>query len=179
MLLSVTIGKAQTDEFVPGDLVVNAGLGIGTSLYSGGGFNTTLPPISISADYGIEQDFLDDGTIGVGGYFGIASAQYRTPLFFGGSEYGWNYTYTIIGVRGIYSYPIVDKLDSYVGAMVAYNHVSVKEVGDIPVGFSASSGGVRGSVFVGGRYYFSDVVSGMLELGYGISYLRLGIGIRI
>jgi len=44
--------------------------------------------------------------------------------------------------------------------------------------YSASAGGVAYSWFIGGRYYFSDKFAGMLELGYGITYLNLGIALK-
>ena len=31
------------------------------------------------------------------------------------------------------------------------------------------------SVFVGGRYHFTDNLAGFVELGYGVAYLNLGL----
>jgi hypothetical protein len=34
------------------------------------------------------------------------------------------------------------------------------------------------SFFVGGRYYFSEFFAAMLELGYGVSYLNIGVALK-
>lgn len=172
--------QAQESEFNKGDLVFNAGIGFGTTLWGGIGYSSTLPPISISGEYGIIEDFItSDMTLGVGGYVGIAGSEFSSTWF--GNRYGWRYTYTVIGVRGVVHYPLVDKLDTYGGLMLSYNSVSAKEIGDFPAGtgFSAASGGVGFSLFVGGRYYFTERLAGMMELGYGIAYVNLGVAFKI
>ena len=35
------------------------------------------------------------------------------------------------------------------------------------------------SWFVGARYYFTDKLAGMAELGYGITYLNLGVSLKL
>lgn len=177
--------KAQdvTPTFSEGDLVFNAGIGFGTSLYSGSLYSTTLPPLSISGEYGVADDFLTENlTLGVGGYFGIAGARYETYYGYPHREkYGWEYTYTVVGARGSLHYPAVEKLDTYAGLMLGYNFVSVKEFGDFPSIHSGSStsSDVTFSVYIGGRYYFKDNLAAMMELGYGVAYLNLGLAFKI
>lgn len=178
--LALTIGaKAQTPTFSQSDFVINAGIGFGTSLYSGTYYKSTLPPISFSAEYGVKDDFItDDMTLGIGGYVGFAGSKYEYD-YGGGNTYGWKYSYTVIGARGVVHYPFVDKLDTYGGLMLGYNIVSVKEIGNVPIGISSSSGGVAFSIFAGARYYFSDNFAVMGELGYGIAYLNVGVALKI
>ncbi len=38
--------------------------------------------------------------------------------------------------------------------------------------------GLVSSFFIGGRYYFSDSMAAMLELGYGVAYLNLGVAFK-
>ena len=45
--------------------------------------------------------------------------------------------------------------------------------------YSGSSSGAQFSWFAGGRYYFTDNLAGLLEVGYGISYLTLGIALKM
>ncbi len=169
---------AQDPIFFKGDKVLNLGIGFGTSLYSGGYNSMTVPPISASYEVGIQDDVLDIGSIGVGGYIGYLAYKWESTYF--GGNYGWKYSNLVIGARGTFHYPLLEKLDTYTGLMLGFNIVSSKEFGDYTgTGFSSSSSGVVWAWYAGGRYYFSDKIAGMLELGYGISYLNLGIAIKM
>ncbi|MCA1764606.1 MAG: outer membrane beta-barrel protein [Cryomorphaceae bacterium] len=177
-LLTCTAWSQAPPTFNKGDMVFNAGIGIGSTLYSGRLYSSTLPAISLSGEYGIEEDFLtEDLTLGVGGYIGIAGSKYETRFL--GDRYGWRYTYTIIGARAALHYPVADKLDAYGGAMLGLNIVSFREIGDVPSGISNDSSGLAFSLYVGGRYYFSEHFAAMGEIGYGIAWLNLGVAYKL
>jgi hypothetical protein len=167
-------GNAQ--PFIKGDKVINIGLGIGSTLYSGVGYKMGMPPLSASFEIGVTE--LGPGIVGVGGYFGIAS--YKWEDSFGGSTYGWKYSNTIIGARGNYHYNFAEKLDTYAGLMLGYDIISSKEIGDWPFGYdySANSSSFIWSFYIGGRYYFTDSFAAMLELGYGIAWLNIGVAFK-
>jgi len=171
-------GFSQSPTFQKSDLVFNAGIGFGSSLY-GSAYTTTLPAISISGEYGVIDDFItDDMTLGIGGYVGFAGSKYEYSGF--GTTYGWKYNYTVIGARGALHYPLVDKLDTYAGLMLGYNVVSFKEIGTAPLGITNSqSGGMTFSAYLGARYYLANNFAVMAELGYGIAYLNVGIALKI
>lgn len=172
-----TYANAQENLFQKGDKVVNVGLGLGTTLYSGTGYSSTIPPVSVSAEFGVKDDLFGKANLGVGGYLGIAGSEYKFSML--GSEYGWKYTYIIVGARGVLHYPLVDKLDTYGGLLLGYNVVSASEFGNVPMGFSASTGGLAYAGFIGARYYFTEKIGAMAELGYGISYLNIGLAIKL
>lgn len=170
-------GYSQSPTFSESDLVFNAGIGFGSSLY-GSSYKTTMPAISISGEYGVMDDFLTPGlTLGVGGYVGFAGSKYEYAGY--GGTYGWKYNYTVIGARGALHYPIVDKLDTYAGLMLGYNIVSFKEIGTAPIGMNASGSSMTFSAYLGGRYYVTDNFAVMAELGYGIAYVNLGVALKI
>lgn len=180
MLMFLFIGSvtnAQESTFAKGDKVVNLGIGLLSGLYTGGGYDSKTPPISVSVEYGVKDDVLDIGSIGIGGYLGYASAKYETN--WGTGSYGWKYTNFIIGARGSFHYPLVDKLDTYAGILLGYNVVSVKEIGTAPIGYSASGSSAIFSGYVGGRYYFTDKFAVLGELGTGIAYLNLGVAFKL
>lgn len=171
--------KAQDSTFNQGAIVLNAGIGFGTRLYTGNTFSSLLPPLSVSVEYGLEEDFLADNlTLGIGGYVGIARAKSEF-LLPDGNRYGWEYGYTVIGVRVAAHYPLVDKLDTYGGLMLSYNAVHSKPIGNVPQGSVAESGTAGLSLYVGGRYYFKDSIAAMAEVGYGVSFLNLGVAFRL
>lgn len=178
--LALTLGaKAQSPTFSQSDFVINAGIGFGTSLYSGSYYKSTLPPVSISAEYGVADDFLtSDMTLGIGGYLGFAGSKYEINDGYG-NKYGWKYNYTVIGARGVVHYPFVDKLDTYAGVMLGYNIINFTEIGNVPGLYSSDSGHPIFSLFAGARYYITDNFALMGELGYGIAYLNLGVAFKL
>ncbi len=175
VILSIHL-SGNTQPFVTGDKVINVGLGIGSTLYSGVGYKTVFPPLSASFEYGVTE--LGPGILGIGGYLGFSS--YKWDDTFGGSTYGWKYSSTIIGARGNYHYNFAEKLDTYAGLMLGFNVINSKATGDWPSGydFTANSSAFIWSLYIGGRYYFSDSFAAMLELGYGIAWLNIGVAFK-
>lgn len=165
---------AQESTFLKGDKVLNLGLGLGSTLYSGSYYTGQIPPISASLEFGLVDELIEKGVFGVGPYVGYSSYKYEYQ------GWGWKYSNIIIGVRGSFHYPLVDKLDTYAGVLLGYNIASSKEFGDPIPGYdySYASGGIAWSGYIGGRYFFTDALSAMLELGYGIAWLNIGLGLK-
>ena len=166
--------SAQDPIFLKGDKVLNLGIGLGTTVYTGSFYKMQVPPVSASLEVGIVDGIIDKGSVGVGPYLGFASYKWEY------SGWGYKYSNIIIGARGNFHYPFLDKLDTYTGLLVGFNIVSASEFGDIIPGYdySASSSGLAWSWFIGARYYFSEKIAGMVELGYGIAYLNLGVAVK-
>jgi hypothetical protein len=161
--------------FNEGDKVVNLGLGIGTTLYTGRYYTSRVPPVSVSFEMGFMDDFLvEDLTLGLGGYLGYASSKYE----YGFGTWGWDYTYIIVGGRGAAHYPIIEDLDTYVGLMMGINITTSRSFGEGSSGFSADGSGIAYSLYGGARYYFAENLAVFGELGYGISYLTVGLALR-
>ena len=136
--------------------------------------NLLYLPFRLLLNLELRMVFLIKGSIGIGGYLGYSSYKWEY------SGWGWKYSNFILGVRGVFHYPLVAKLDTYTGLLLGYNIASSKETGAAIGGYnySASSGGVVGAWFVGARYYFTDKFAVMGELGYGITYLNLGVALK-
>ena len=171
-LFSLPLLTAQESLFNVGDKVVNLGIGFGSTLYVGSFYSSTVPPVSISFEKGFKDGILEKGTIGIGGYLGYSSYKWES---FG---WGWKYTNIILGARGNFHYPLVDKLDTYAGLLLGYRISTSKEFGTTAGIEPSSGGGVVFNPYIGGRYYFTDKFAGMAELGYGISYLNIGIALK-
>jgi hypothetical protein len=165
---------AQESTFSKGDKVLNLGIGFG-GRWSGSYMKTSIPPLSASFEVGVKDGVLEKGSIGVGGYLAYASHKWEY------SGYGWKITDFIIGARGTFHYPLVEKLDTYTGLLVGYDISTEKEIGTTPYGgglYNSSYGGLTYAWFVGARYYFSDSFAALGELGVGITYLNLGIALK-
>jgi len=165
---------AQEPTFEKGDKVLNLGIGFGSAWYTGIGYSTQIPPVSASFEIGIVDNILEKGVIGVGGYFGYSSYKYTYSF----DDWGWKYTNLFIGARGNFHYPLANKLDTYVGLTIGVNIVSEKTFGGYTGTSFGSNGGLKTAEFIGARYYFSDNFAAMLELGYGVAYLNLGIALK-
>jgi hypothetical protein len=170
---------SQDLPVVKGDKIINAGIGFGSALYSGTGWSSTIPPLSVSFEQIIMDEVIDKGLIGVGGYVGYAS--YKWEYNYMGYDWGYKYSNFILGARGTFHYPLIKKLDTYTGLMIGFEVVSAKEFGDIDplYSYDVSQSGLVWSWYAGGRYFFNEKWAGMLELGYGITYLNLGVALKL
>lgn len=165
--------KAQNTTFNEGDKVLNLGLGFGSALYSGSYYKSKIPPVSASFEVGVKDELFDENSsLGVGGYFGYTGAKWEY------SGYGWDYTSVIIGARGALHYQFIEKLDTYTGLMLGYNVVSSKSHGTVGTVTNSVGSGLTYSWILGGRYYFNESIAGLLELGYGVSYLNIGVALK-
>ena len=169
------ISSAQTLTFNKGDKVINLGVGFGGNYYSGSGITRT-PLLAGSLDVGILDNILEKGSVGVGGYVAYKGYKWES-----GSVYGWKSTNLVIGPRGTFHYPLVDKLDTYIGVLLAYHVVSEKQTGNWGANvYNGSSSNVYFSGFLGARYYVSDKFAIMLELGSGnLGAGTLGIALKL
>lgn len=166
-VFSLTQLVAQESTFKKGDKVLNLGIGFGSTFY-GSFYGSQTPALSASLEVGVKDGILDKGSIGVGGYLGYSSATwtnyYKTSNF-------------IIGARGTFHYPLVNKLDTYTGLLLGYNIYNYKyETGYL--GSGSSTSGLILAWYLGARYYFTDKFAVMGELGYGVSYLTLGVSFK-
>ena len=169
--------SAQDNMFTKGEKVLNLGIGFGGGYYSSysSGYSK-IPFLSAAVDVGIIDGVLDVGSVGVGGYIGYSSAKWES-----GYNYGWKESNFIIGPRGTFHYPLVDKLDTYAGILLGYQSVSSKETGDwgIYTGYAGGSSGIYFSGFVGARYYFTESLAVMLELGSGgLALANVGVSFK-
>lgn len=164
--------SAQDNLFAKGDKVLNLGLGLG-NIGWGTGYTSTMLPLSASFEVGVQDGVFDVGSIGIGGLIGYAGYKYE---YIG---WQWKYTDIIIALRGNLHYPLVEKLDTYAGLSLGYEAISFKETGDgtIPA-YNTVGSGLFFGVTAGGRYYFSENFAAMAELGYGITWLTLGVALK-
>jgi hypothetical protein len=169
-LVSASSTKAQS--FQKGDNVIALGVGFGSSILSNS-LGSQSPALSVSFEHA-SFEAGDDGVIGLGAYVGTKSYKYS------GSSYYQKWNYTIIGVRGAYHYTALgDKIDVYGGVMLSYNALKYKDnySGSVSIG-NYGSGTTGFTAFVGGRYYFAEHIAAMAELGYGVSYLTVGLAFK-
>ena len=162
--------NAQT--FEKGTKVLNLGVGLGGSYYSGYSGSTHTPLINAAFDVSVKNVFDDKGAIGIGGYFGYQSAKWSS------GAYSWTLSNMVIGPRGTLHYQFVDKLDTYAGLLLGYHVVNWKYTG-YTVNPDNGSSEVYFSGFVGARYYFSNKFGAYIELGSGaLGNANVGVSLK-
>lgn len=168
------IARSQESMFSKGNAAGNLTIGFGNVLYSGSGYTSSVPPIAISAEWGVKDGILEKGTIGAGGYLGYSSYKWE---YLG---WGWKYSNLIFGARGSFHYPLLEKLDTYTGLLAGFDVVSSKEFGTSVPGYnySSSGSGFIWAWYAGGRYYFTDKLAACAEIGYGIAWFNIGVAYK-
>jgi hypothetical protein len=163
---------AQDPSFQKGDNVINLGIGLGSTMYHGHGYKMAVPPISASYEFCIVDGIAKKGAVGIAPYIGFSSYKWKYE------DWGWRYTNIVLGARGAFHYPFVDKLDTYAGIMLGYDIITWKEIGDAGDNTADTPGAFVHSEFIGARYYFANNFAAFAELGYGISWFTIGISFK-
>ena len=178
-----SFGLINAQPFEMGTNVLGVGIGIGGHYAAWNSSYSSTPAIGISYEHGI-KDGLGPGTIAIGGYIGYKGMSYHYDYILSNYYYDEKWTYLIFGLRGIYHYnfDLDDNLDLYGGLMLSYNNVNYKYTTNnpySPYGNGSYASYIDFSLFVGGRYYFTNNVGVFMELGYGISYLTVGLNFKL
>jgi hypothetical protein len=159
--------------FVKGSksLGVSAGAGIEYGYY--GDYNT-LPALAITYDQGIINN-VGPGTIGVGGIAAVKTAWYNYKST--GNRARWNNYF--IGVRGTYHLTLLkdknNKFDPYAGVTAGVRVMDYKDDAyeTNPHDYNKVNSVV--GAFIGAKYNFVPSFGAFAEVGYDISYARIGI----
>jgi len=170
--LTLTRLSAIEPVFSKGDKVLNAGIGVGSSYWSGYGWYTShMPQLFANLEIGFFDNVfnLDKASIGIGPYFGFRTSKY--------ADY-WKDTEIVIAAIGNFHYPLVEKLDTYAGILLGYDLVSTKYYESYYGTYGHRNSSVAHREYVGARYYFTDNLSAMAELGYGLTILNFGIAVK-
>ena len=169
ILFSTTMIFAEGALPEKGDTFVGGRLGLG-SLGAGVGFGANFEMVT-------QNDFLNLGdlpdALGFGATFGYST--YSS----GWIGYNWRYTNIAILLNAVYHIDILDKekIDTFVKFGLGYNAGSVKYdgPGSYGDGRTPTHGGVLVGSSAGGRYFISDALAIVAELGLGFAWLQLGV----
>jgi len=166
-----SLGVANAQEIASkGTSMVNLGIGLG---YRFGG-SMSVPPLSVAYDYSLKSGLIDgNGAITLGGYPAYTSANYS--YYLGGTSF--SASHTVLGVRGMFHYQFVPKLDTYAGLMLGYHIASTSATGYY--GNSLVGSGFDLGVILGARYFFTPRIGAFTELGYTLPYWNLGLTFKL
>lgn len=156
LVVGITMVSAQT--FRKGSQIVSANVGFG-------GYGI---PITLNYEHGI-YDINEDMSIGVGGMFGFATK----------SEGIIQTTGLSLAAQGVYHYTGFDKFDLYASLDLGWNIATAKTKASSGMpAISANAGGFLWGINLGARYYFTDNFAVKADLGYGLSYISVGVSYK-
>jgi hypothetical protein len=204
VLLNVSTSSAQNGKnnassnaagahcFDGSSKVLNLGVGFGGSYYHynrGHGYSyRQTPAFSLTYEQALKEK-AGPGFIGLGGYLGYQTARYRYDYGYDNNNYyyqhRWNYI--VLAVRGAYHLDVLntEKAELYFGAIAGLRIQTYKYETNDDGPFRYQNRETGGSVypalslFVGGRWYFKPNIGLFGEVGYGISYLTLGLSFKL
>ncbi|MFZ4753451.1 MAG: hypothetical protein ACOYLG_08920 [Chitinophagaceae bacterium] len=136
-----------------------------------------IPAFGLIYDHGIVGN-AGPGTVGIGGMLAYKGASYK----YANGKYRANWSNYILAVRGTYHLTILkdknNKFDPYAGVMFGlrinrYEDTYYNQLGYNPYNY----GNVNpiSGFFVGAKYNFAKRIGAFTELGYDISFFRIGL----
>ncbi len=159
-----TVKTYRGSAFHKGVTFLDIGLGLGSYRHR------SALPLGLALDHGLTPHFS----------LGVQADFYRFRNDYG--PYRYTYTHVPIALRGAYHFTDLgnSKADVYLGAALGY--IWSRYTTDAPNGFryvDDDASRAYAGVFLGGRYLLSPQVGIMGELGYGISFGKIGLTFRL
>ncbi len=175
------INPMSTDSWT-----VNFGFGPGIHYFSGytAGFG---PGLQVSFEKGMWQ--LGPGVLTLGGelgfsyfsYSGYYSGYYYKYKFYSGFYYKYHWLNFIMAARAAYHYGWkIPGLDTYGGIatgirFVSFTHTYADYYNGYYGYYTPAAVGFFPGVFLGGSYFFNQVLGVNAEFGYNINYAQVGL----
>lgn len=162
-----------------GDHYATAFLGIGGTAYDSYNYGLLVPPVGAQYEV-ILTDEIGIGHIGVSGTASYSARRY-TGTFFDSM-----YHYLTIGARGMYHFnlgdyldePFFNDLDAYAGLFMGMNY-RLETTTDTYYTHAGNRLLPVADLIIGGRYYLSDNFAAMAELGFGVTFLSVGVTMKL
>lgn len=160
MVAAMSVNAQET--FNKKDNIISLGIGYGSGLALEGKWEIC-----------VADGIADKGSVGVGAVLGWTG--YSDNYTY----YKYKYNNAIFGAQGNFHYEFVDRLDTYAGLTLGYEVVSgkTKWKGEHDLymeDVKADASQFYFAAQIGTRYYFNEHWAGMLELGYGVAYAKIG-----
>ena len=182
MAIAMVVAFSANAQIQKGEKIVSVGVGLRNNVYPASSYEKSLVPINADFEMGVVEGLLgvDKLSLGVGGTIGYTQAKQDYSKYLPGSNIGYKFSYVNVGAKGYFHYDLdVENLDVYAALTLSYDIASAKVYGDwddLDMDMDVDAeGGLSLGVSVGARYWFLDNLAANMEVGIGLSLLKLGI----
>jgi hypothetical protein len=143
------------------------------------GAHLGLSGVGSAPALGVSGEVAYTDRISVGGWADTWS--YGESYSAGSGSYRWDVRYVALAGTGAYHFPVEDhpKLDPFAGVSLGYFIVNTEGSGTGGVLYSGDASRLFMGGFGGVRYAFRERVAGVARVGFGASYLTLGVDYRL
>jgi hypothetical protein len=143
------------------------------------GAHIGLSGVGSTAAIGVNGEVAYNKNISIGAWADTWS--YGDNYSFQGGSAEWNVRYIAVAGTGAYHFPIESqpKLDPFVGAAVGYYVVNTSQKGTFIGDYSGSANRLFVGGYGGARYFFKPNLAGVARVGFGASYLTLGVDFKL
>lgn len=167
--LSLKVRKEFPKSIMRKNKILSLSIGFGAR-NGGSAGNISVPPLPVTFEYFLMDSLFDGfGAIGIGGLFGLTSSK---------EIFQTKNSRIIVGARGCLHYAFFEKFDAYAGTLLGYRSDNEK-YSNPDYGYNRTESTPIINVFAGCRYFFTDKIAAMAELGGGISILSIGVAIKL
>lgn len=121
---------------------------------------------------GFEHGLRDDigpGVLSVGGFISMAGSRYRNN-----NNEGYNYSLLYFGPKANYYYRFIDEVETYAG-LALFAAVSKSTPVNDPDFDPNGSFWIYPSLYIGGRYYLQTNMAVYSEIGFGYTFITVGV----
>ena len=140
---------------------------------------SVMPPVHIGLRWMVADPFS------VSIFAAYSTSRSREVLSFDSARGRWKNQTLFIGIENGFHYTRIDNWDFYGGFSLLYQHIHVDT--DSPklkrmmplYGIKARRGKMALTAYIGSRFALSSHYSVFIDLGYGVSLLRVGVGYRL
>ncbi|MCB0551703.1 MAG: hypothetical protein KDD19_29320 [Phaeodactylibacter sp.] len=138
-----------------------------------------MPPLQLGLRWMAGRHF----SVGIFGSYSTSTS--REKVLFDNIRGRWDNTTYFLGLENGFHYTSIDNWDLYGGLCLLYQHALVNsdnpefEKAMAHAGILHSSGKMALTAFVGSRFALSAHTNVFMELGYGVSLLKVGVGYKL
>ena len=143
------------------------------------GVHVGMSGVGSAPAFGVSGEMAYNDRISLGAWADTWS--YGEDFATGLGAYSWNVRYIALAGTGAYHFPIesTPKLDPFLGLALGYFVVSTSAEGAGGVDYAGDASRIFLGGFGGARYFFKENLSGVARVGFGASYLTLGLDVKL
>ena len=143
------------------------------------GAHLGLSGVGSAPAIGLNGEFAYNDRIGIGAWLDTWS--YGEEIGAGTAFTDWDVRYIALAGTGAYHFAVASnpKWDPFLGLALGYYVVSTSVEGNNNIEYTGDANRIFLGGFGGTRYHFKENLSGVARVGFGASYLTVGVDMKL